>query len=196
MHNSFRMVTSSNPHTDIPCDCFWLVWSLFFSLQQLWTFPDLGLWAFRYVAPEYAMTGHLLVSSDVYSYGVVLLELLTGRRPVYYSSSREPENLVRWACPLLATREGVVQSHGCICLKGHSWAKLLRPWSWYKARKRCLLAGSMTTEEIWKLRAAGGARLRCRCRPTGMALSLCHHGVQQFRPDGSIAEDTTKDLPL
>lgn len=28
----------------------------------------------RYVAPEYAMTGHLLVKSDVYSYGVVLLE--------------------------------------------------------------------------------------------------------------------------
>ncbi|XP_042437692.1 receptor-like serine/threonine-protein kinase ALE2 isoform X1 [Zingiber officinale] len=64
---------------------------------------------FGYVAPEYAMTGHLLVSSDVYSYGVVLLELLTGRRPVYYSSSREPENLVTWARPLLATREGVMQ---------------------------------------------------------------------------------------
>lgn len=31
---------------------------------------------FGSVAPEYAMTGHLLVKSDVYSYGVVLLELL------------------------------------------------------------------------------------------------------------------------
>lgn len=52
------------------------------------------------------MTGHLLVSSDVYSHGAVLLELLTGRRPVYYSSSREPENLVRWARPLLAMPRG------------------------------------------------------------------------------------------
>ncbi|KAK9906222.1 hypothetical protein M0R45_031232 [Rubus argutus] len=32
-----------------------------------------------YVAPEYALTGHLTTKSDVYTYGVVPLELLTGR---------------------------------------------------------------------------------------------------------------------
>ncbi|XP_020079794.1 receptor-like serine/threonine-protein kinase ALE2 isoform X1 [Ananas comosus] len=63
---------------------------------------------FGYVAPEYAMTGHLLVKSDVYSYGVVLLELLSGRKPVYISESQEgPENLVTWARPLLNSREGL-----------------------------------------------------------------------------------------
>ncbi|CAH8355153.1 unnamed protein product [Eruca vesicaria subsp. sativa] len=62
---------------------------------------------FGYVAPEYAMTGHLLVKSDVYSYGVVLLELLTGRRPVDMSQPSGEENLVTWARPLLATREGL-----------------------------------------------------------------------------------------
>ncbi|KAL1538186.1 receptor-like serine/threonine-protein kinase ALE2 isoform X2 [Salvia divinorum] len=62
---------------------------------------------FGYLAPEYAMTGHLLVKSDVYSYGVVLLELLTGRKPVDLSQPTGQENLVAWARPLLATSEGL-----------------------------------------------------------------------------------------
>ena len=60
-----------------------------------------------YVAPEYAMTGHLLVKSDVYSYGVVLLELLTGRKPVDLSQPPGQENLVAWARPLLTSKEGL-----------------------------------------------------------------------------------------
>ncbi|KAJ8440855.1 hypothetical protein Cgig2_000743 [Carnegiea gigantea] len=59
----------------------------------------------QYVAPEYAMTGHLLVKSDVYSYGVVLLELLTGRRPVDMSQPSGQENLVTWARPILRDKE-------------------------------------------------------------------------------------------
>lgn len=38
----------------------------------------------RYVAPEYANSGLLNEKSDVYSYGVVLLEAITGRDPVDY----------------------------------------------------------------------------------------------------------------
>ncbi|CAL0320298.1 unnamed protein product [Lupinus luteus] len=62
---------------------------------------------FGYVAPEYAMTGHLLVKSDVYSYGVVVLELLTGRKPVDMSQPPGQENLVSWARPLLTSKEGL-----------------------------------------------------------------------------------------
>ncbi|XP_047066708.1 receptor-like serine/threonine-protein kinase ALE2 [Lolium rigidum] len=62
---------------------------------------------FGYVAPEYAMTGHLLVKSDVYSYGVVLLELLSGRKPVDMTQPSGSENLVTWARPLLTNREGL-----------------------------------------------------------------------------------------
>lgn len=40
---------------------------------------------FSYVAPEYANTGLLNERSDIYSFGVLLLEVVTGRDPVDYS---------------------------------------------------------------------------------------------------------------
>lgn len=62
-----------------------------------------------YVAPEYALTGHLTTKSDVYSYGVVLLELLTGRVPVDMKRAPGEGVLVSWALPQLTDREKVVQ---------------------------------------------------------------------------------------
>ncbi|KAL2346900.1 hypothetical protein Fmac_000900 [Flemingia macrophylla] len=56
---------------------------------------------FGYLAPEYASSGKLTDKSDVYSYGVMLLELITGRPPITATGSRN-ESLVDWARPLLA----------------------------------------------------------------------------------------------
>ncbi|KAD4584353.1 hypothetical protein E3N88_21954 [Mikania micrantha] len=49
-----------------------------------------------YCAPEYHKTGRLTVKSDIYSYGVVLLELITGRRAVDLTRKTEELHLVRW----------------------------------------------------------------------------------------------------
>ncbi|KAK3000500.1 hypothetical protein RJ639_020446, partial [Escallonia herrerae] len=62
-----------------------------------------------YVAPEYALTGHLTTKSDVYSYGVVLLELLTGRVPVDMKRPPGEGVLVSWALPQLPDRDKVVE---------------------------------------------------------------------------------------
>ncbi|KAL3508226.1 hypothetical protein ACH5RR_033608 [Cinchona calisaya] len=60
------------------------------------------LGTFGYHAPEYAMTGQLSAKSDVYSLGVVLLELLTGRKPVDHTLPRQQQSLVTWATPKLS----------------------------------------------------------------------------------------------
>ncbi|KAG2712556.1 hypothetical protein I3843_04G123400 [Carya illinoinensis] len=62
-----------------------------------------------YVAPEYALTGHLTTKSDVYSYGIVLLELLTGRVPVDMKRPPGEGVLVSWALPRLTDRDKVVE---------------------------------------------------------------------------------------
>ncbi|XP_010460343.1 PREDICTED: proline-rich receptor-like protein kinase PERK10 [Camelina sativa] len=56
---------------------------------------------FGYMAPEYASSGKLTEKSDVFSFGVVLLELITGRKPVDTSQPLGDESLVEWARPLL-----------------------------------------------------------------------------------------------
>lgn len=56
---------------------------------------------FGYMAPEYASSGKLTDRSDVFSFGVVLLELISGRKPVDSSQPLGEESLVEWARPLL-----------------------------------------------------------------------------------------------
>uniref|UniRef100_A0ACD5UTC2 Uncharacterized protein n=1 Tax=Avena sativa TaxID=4498 RepID=A0ACD5UTC2_AVESA len=50
-----------------------------------------------YVDPEYLRTNYLTVKSDVYSYGILLLEILSGRRPIEVKRGAREKITVRWA---------------------------------------------------------------------------------------------------
>nr|GMD49456.1 proline-rich receptor-like protein kinase PERK4 [Ipomoea batatas] len=57
---------------------------------------------FGYLAPEYASSGKLTEKSDVFSFGVMLLEIITGHRPLDSTNITMEDSLVDWARPLLA----------------------------------------------------------------------------------------------
>ncbi|KAK6138821.1 hypothetical protein DH2020_027433 [Rehmannia glutinosa] len=79
---------------------------------------------YGYCAPEYAMSGKLTLKSDIYSFGVVMLELITGRKAI--DSTRMPgeQNLVVWdrrkfvqmVDPLLEGRFSVRSLHHAIAI--------------------------------------------------------------------------------
>ncbi|KAL1179607.1 hypothetical protein V6Z11_A03G171000 [Gossypium hirsutum] len=64
---------------------------------------DLG--EFGYVAPEYSSTMVASLKGDVFSFGVVLLELVTGQKPIGVSNAEEgfKGNLVDWVNQLFST---------------------------------------------------------------------------------------------
>ncbi|KAL1554386.1 non-specific serine/threonine protein kinase [Salvia divinorum] len=59
---------------------------------------------YGYAAPEYVATGHLYVKSDVYGFGVLLLEILTGLRVLDNHRPPGQVNLVDLMRPLLSNR--------------------------------------------------------------------------------------------
>lgn len=58
--------------------------------------PARMLGTFGYFAPECAIIGRASLKSDVFSFGVVLLELISGRQPINRSCKRGEESLVIW----------------------------------------------------------------------------------------------------
>ncbi|KZV45092.1 Kinase superfamily protein isoform 1 [Dorcoceras hygrometricum] len=49
-----------------------------------------------YAAPDYIQTGHLTTKSDVWSFGVVLYEILTGRRSLERGRPKSEQKLLEW----------------------------------------------------------------------------------------------------
>ncbi|XP_022771060.1 receptor-like cytosolic serine/threonine-protein kinase RBK2 [Durio zibethinus] len=68
-------------------------------LPEHWTHHTVSKFegTFGYLAPEYLMHGIVDEKTDVFAFGVLLLELVTGRRALDYSQ----QSLLLWAKPLL-----------------------------------------------------------------------------------------------
>ncbi|KAG9440806.1 hypothetical protein H6P81_020971 [Aristolochia fimbriata] len=60
---------------------------------------------FGYLAPEYTESGRITEKADVFAFGVVLLELITGLKAVDLSRPKGQQLLVEWARPILTAHE-------------------------------------------------------------------------------------------
>ncbi|KAG0500102.1 hypothetical protein HPP92_000174 [Vanilla planifolia] len=56
-----------------------------------------------YLAPEYAMWGKVSESCDVYSFGILLIELVSGRKPIERLQGGVKRTITEWAEPLMAS---------------------------------------------------------------------------------------------
>ncbi|KAF5936565.1 hypothetical protein HYC85_024071 [Camellia sinensis] len=54
-----------------------------------------------YLAPEYAMLGKVSESCDVYSFGILQLEILIGRKPIEKLTGGVKRTITEWAEPLI-----------------------------------------------------------------------------------------------
>jgi serine/threonine protein kinase len=76
-----------------------------------------ALAALGYLAPEYAYLGQVTEDCDIYAFGALILELVTGRRPVFVASSaRALVSTAAWVQPLL--EQGKVREFADPALEG------------------------------------------------------------------------------
>ncbi|KAL8157592.1 cysteine-rich receptor-like protein kinase 43 [Apium graveolens] len=81
-----------------------------------------------YMAPEYVMNGNLSIKADVYSFGVLLLEIISGQKNSTFNLDPDSQSLLDWAYKLYkmdktlevvdtVLSSSVVPAHAALCIK-------------------------------------------------------------------------------
>ncbi|XP_031404708.1 receptor-like kinase TMK4 [Punica granatum] len=124
---------------------------------------------FGYLAPEYAATGRVTTKVDVYAFGVVLMELITGRKALDDSVPDERSHLVTWFRRVLINKENIP-----------------------KAIDQYLNPDEETMESIYKVAELAGhctAREPFQRPDMGHAVNILGPLVEQWKPTRHEEED-------
>ncbi|KAF4357066.1 receptor-like kinase TMK4 [Cannabis sativa] len=126
---------------------------------------------FGYLAPEYAATGRVTTKVDVYAFGVVLMEIITGRKALDDTVPDERSHLVTWFRRVLINKENIP-----------------------KAIDQTLDPDEETMESIYKVAELAGhctAREPYQRPDMGHAVNILGPLVEQWKP--SCQEDDEND---
>lgn len=90
-----------------------------------------------YMAPEYAMQGTISVKSDVFSFGVLLLEIISGKKTSRFHLSEHGQSLLTFVCSIFPEiriffsiyKSCVVMHLQVICLFINLYSQAWKLWS-------------------------------------------------------------------
>ncbi|WCJ27629.1 Leucine-rich repeat protein kinase family protein [Euphorbia peplus] len=131
---------------------------------------------FGYLAPEYAATGRVTTKVDVYAFGVVLMEIITGRKSLDDELPDEKAHLVTWFRRILINKESIP-----------------------KAIDETLDPDEETLSSICKVAELAGhctAREPYQRPDMGHAVNVLGPLVEQWRPASQEEEDLGIDLHM